>query len=77
MDDEMSAAQVETLNKIIQPKATELKQRSEKLKREKEQPLYDKQLGHKNFRAKRVNQAFPNRKVDQEMMMFKEIFIKP
>ena len=37
----------------------------------------DKQLSKTQFRQKKANQAFPNRKVEQELMMFKEIFIKP
>ena len=38
--------------------------------------MMDKNLGRETLK-KRKNEIFPARKVDQELMMFKEIFIKP
>ena len=63
---------VSKLSAIIKPKHTAEVMRKEALLAEKKKPLMEKK-----YAVEEAPKGFPNRRTEQEYLMFKEIFVKP
>ena len=72
--------EMQFLSEIIMPDLTAFKNREEEIRQNREKPLMDLHLSRPSMRKTQKqasSQTFPTRKVDQEYLMYQEIFVKP
>ena len=75
IDTEVMPQTSNMLNRIIQPKAENIKDQVRIKEETLKKPLMDKELGREKH--VKTNPVFPKSKKEQELMMFREIFVKP